>query len=533
MGKVLRTVVLIAATIAIAVYAPQLAPAFLSAAVGTTAAVALTTLALTTALGLVVRQLTPKPSSQAQPMNIRQSVGNSYIIIGKRRSLKALLVFFHPRKFSGDHYRYFIWAIAGHRCQGATKYYLNDEEVSVNPTTGAVTSGKYAGGAWLWFGRGTYDTDETPTGWRSETGGKWTNDHVGYGIAKLYAKFKLTKDVISAGMPTMSVEVEGSDEIRDPRDGTIGYTNLATPASYWWLQLAREDGGFGAADDEIPDDTLLSAWTNVCDEDVAIPGDATEKRYTIDAWIETGAPPSEVRQTLMTCCAGTHCYSDGVFLMRPGYWVPPSASLQERDLAGPISIPLLSDAEEFANEVSGTFVDPEQLYQQQPVPTRSIAAADVRQADYDLPHNTSPWRGQRILEIMLRRAQCEKRVTWPMNIAGIAVTAMQTVQLATSRYSLSNYAFVVDSWSMASDFGVTLSLREENAEIYEDLAVEDYKIPAGVAVPDAPEVIPEAADSADTAETAGSAGAVADDDYTYSAADLAALEARIQALEGI
>ncbi|QUT04849.1 hypothetical protein KFK14_17715 [Sphingobium phenoxybenzoativorans] len=505
--------------IGIAVLAPALAPALLSA-LGTTTATALATslataliaTALSVAAGVIMQQLAGKPASaKATPINFRNSVSNSFIIIGKRRQ-GGKLVFYHP---VGKTERYFIWAAAGHRCKGVTKWFLNDEEVTVDGS-GKVTSGVYANHAWLWFGRGSYDTDETPAGWRAATGGKWTIDHVGYGVAKIYAKFEMTKDVVSAGMPTMSAEIEGSDEIRDPRTGTVGYTNLATPAFYWWLAMPREEGGFGAAADEIPGDALLSAWTNICDENVDNGSGGTEKRYAFDSLIEVGAPPSQVRDTFVTCCAGGFTFSEGVFLMRPGYWVPPSMTLDERDLAGGIRVSPMLDAEAVATDVSGTFVDPEDLYQPGPIPTRRVAAADIRQVDYDLAHVTSHTRAQRILEIMLRRAQCEKRVDWPMNIAGLETRAMQTVQLGTARYGLSNYTWAIDGWSLSQDYGVALGLREENADIY----AEPVLLPKqSSATPDAAEAVPLEADSA--ALLGG----------TYGKTDIDDIRARLDALE--
>ncbi|MGJ0236991.1 phage tail protein [Novosphingobium fluoreni] len=393
----------------------------------------------------------------------RVAVGNSAILYGERRPVSTQLIFYHP---VGKNYRYFVLAVAGHRCKGVKQWMLNDEKVTVNPSTGQVLSGKYAANAWLWFARGTDDQEANPT-FVAECGGKWTAQHRGRGVALIYAKFKMTDDVVQAGMPLIAPVIEGKDDVRDPRTGDRGYTRLATPIIYDWMAMPREEGGFGAAPDEIPDDDLLSAWTNICDEGVAIPG-GSEKRYRLDASFLTGSAPSEVRQTFQICCAGTYTYSSGKFLMRPGYWNPPSATLSENDLAGGIVVPMLADPQEVATEVNGTFVDPAANFQPQPIPVRSRPAADLRQMDVDLAHVTSSYQGQRILEIMLRRAQCEKKVTWPMNIAGLAVQAMDTVQLGTARYGLSNYAFVVDGWGMSQDFGVALQLREENADIYSD-----------------------------------------------------------------
>lgn len=521
MGKVIKFIATVAVLAVIAVYAPVLGTYLylvtgISAAVGT----AIATAAIAFAANFAMTALAGTPKTKIDAINFRNAVSNSFIIIGKRRQ-GGKLTFYHPRKTGSTHWRYFIFSAAGHRCKGVTRWYLNDEVVTVDGA-GMVTSGKYANNAWLWFGRGSYTTDETPAVWRSETGGKWSTDHVGYGVAKIYFKARMTKDIVAAGMPTVSAEIEGSDEIYDPRDGTTGYSRNATLATYWWMQLPREEGGFGAATDEMPDGDLIAAWANVCDEECDDGYGGVEARYAFDSVIEAGAPPSQIRETFVICCAGSHTYSEGAFLIRPGYWEPPSYTLEERDLAAGIRVSALLEGDEVLTEASGSFVNPADNYQPAPIPTRSVASADIRQGDFDLAHITSHARGQRILEIMLRRARCEKRLTWPGNIALLETRAMQCVLADKPEYGISNYAWLIDDWSLASDFGITLQLREENAEIYEDPEL----LPMSAsAAPDMPEDIPSEADSA------ASAGEVADGTYSYNAAQIKGLEDRIAALE--
>ncbi|WBH17047.1 hypothetical protein [Sphingomonas radiodurans] len=239
----------------------------------------------------------------------------------------GLMIFFHP---VGKDWRYFVIAVAGHRCQGVTRWFLGDEEVSVDGA-GKVTSGKYANNAWLWFARGTADQAAHPT-FVGETGGKWSSDHRGRDTALIYAKFKMTDDVVQAGMPNITAEVEGKDDILDPRTNTRGYTRNAALVFYDWMVTPREEGGFGAYGDEIDWD-WIAAQANVCSELVATPF-GTERRYEFDSYIQTGGAPSEVRDTFVVCCAGSFTYCGGKMLMRPGYYVPPSATLQEADLAG-------------------------------------------------------------------------------------------------------------------------------------------------------------------------------------------------------
>lgn len=497
MGKVLKAVAMIAIAVGIAVLAAPtgglsvgLAAALHISAVAASAIIAT---GLSLVASMAMQAIAGKPSTQSQaatPQTFRQSITNARIIYGMRRA-GGVIAFFHPRVVGKTHYRYFVVAIAGHRVVGANRFFLNDEVATVDGN-GKVTSGAYAGAAWLWFERGDENAAANAT-FVAECAPKWTAAHRGRGIAKLYAKFEMTDDVVSAGMPNITVEVIGKDDIRDPRTGAIGYSRNAAAVFYDWLAMPRAEGGFGAYADEMPDDAWLSAQCNVCSEQIPLRAGGTEDRYAFDSMIEVGSAPSDVRQTFVNCCAGTYTYSGGKHLMRPGYWVPASVTLEEDDLAGPITIPMLADEGEIANEVSGTFVDPSTLYQPQPVPTRSIATTvllnddgtpllnenggyiladrnaieDIRQGDYDLPHITSHPRGQRILEIMLRRANAEKRVTWPMNVVGLATAAMDTVQLNTARYHLSNYAWTVSSWGLSSDFGVVLGLKEESPEIYD------------------------------------------------------------------
>lgn len=474
MGKTVALVVAAVATVAIAIAAPYLVGAtaafWASIGVSTAVATAIVSATLTLGVGLAFRALGvgAVPTAKAAigpPQMFRQTITESFIVYGKRR-VGGLIVFHHSRKLGSDHFRYFVIAVAGHRCKGVVSFMLNDAIVTVDAGTGEVTSGDYAGGAWLWFDRG--ETPATANAvFVAECGGKWTAAHRGNDVAKIYAKFQMTDEVIQANMPNITAIIEGKDDILDPRDGSVGYTRNAALIFYDWMKLPREEGGFGAYADETPDDAWISAQANVCDEVVG-----GEPRYALDAVITTGAAPSEVRDALAVNQAGTYTYSNGKHLMRPGYWVPPSATLREEDLAGPIQVSAFMPADAAANEVHGNFINPADNYQGAPFAAQTITPAptDIKQVDLDLAFTTSRRQAQRVASIMLKRAQCEKTVVWPMNLAGIKRRAMETVLLAETRYGLSNYAFVIDAWNFAADFTTVLTLREENEEIYDEPA---------------------------------------------------------------
>lgn len=475
MGKTVAAIVGVVAAVAIAIVAPYLAPALVGAlaSIGVTVSVAVATAiigaALSIGLSLAFRALgVGRPPSAKDaigpPVVFRQTISNSFIVYGKRR-VGGLLVFFHSRQSGDDHFRYFVVAVAGHRCKGVVTWMLNDEAVTVGSISGGlapVTSGKYAGAAWLGFQRGLASETANAT-FVSECGGNWTTNHKGNGVAAIYAKFKLTDDVIQAGMPNITAVIEGRDEVLDTRDATLKYTRNAELVAYDWMNTAREEGGFGAYPDEMPDDAWVNAQANVCDEMVD-----SEERYAFDVVMTTGAAPSEVRDAMIVNMAGTYAYSGGKHLIRPGYWVPPSVTLSEDDLAGPIQVSPFLTSDTAANEVQGTFVNPADNYQAAPLATQSVGGSDIRQLEVDLGFITSFNRGNRILAIMLKRAQCEKTVVWPMNIVGLKVDAMTMVQCDSARYGLSNYAFQVANWALSADWGTVIQLREENAEIYDD-----------------------------------------------------------------
>lgn len=465
MGKVLKVVAIVVA-VAVIVFAPQIAAAIAGAlAISSAIATALIATALAVGAGIALHALTAtKPSAAgsggATPVVFRQSIANSFIIYGRRR-VGGLLAFFHGRKSGSVHYRYFVVACAGHHCQGNPAWMLNDEVVTVDGSN-MVTSGTYANAAWLWFQEGA-DSETANATFVSECDGKWTSAHKGNGTAAIYAKFQMTDAVVQAGMPNITAVIDGKDDIHDPRDDSTGYSNNAALCFYDWMAIPREEGGFGAYTDEIADDDWISAQANVCDETIE-----SEARYAVDAVITTGAAPSEIRDTFVTNCAGSYTFSEGKHLLRVGYWVPVSENLAEADVSAAITVAPFLTSDQAANEVQGTYISPTDGYQGMPFGTQSLAADDIRQADLDLPFITSKYRAERIASIMLNRAACEKTVTWPMNIMGLKTSALDTVQLGTERYSLSNYAWVVTNWSLSADFGIVLNLREENEDIYTD-----------------------------------------------------------------
>lgn len=416
-------------------------------------------------LGAVSQALAPRPSAPgATPQNYRQSLVNTQIIYGKAR-VGGPFIFYHATQGKKE-YRYFVIALAGHPVHAITRLWLGDEAVTIPPGGGAVSGSKYAGKCWIWPELGEPDATANST-FVAECGGRWTADHRGRGIAKLYVKFELADEVIAAGMPTITAEVEGKRDIYDPRTGARGYANNAALCFYDWLLLPRSEGGFGAKPDSAPWD-YVAAQANICDELVPLKGGGSERRYTCDGLITVGAEADNIRDPLLGAMAGRLAYSGGYYYAAAGaFRSPNAAALSEGDLVGSISVSPLSSADRIANEAKGTFNDPRQLYQPVEFPTVALATGDdLRTLPLDLPFTKSHSMAQRIAKIELGRRSAEKSVTWPMNARGLPIRALDTVRIDTARYGLANYTWTVAGWSLNPDFSVTLSLREEDPDWY-------------------------------------------------------------------
>ncbi|MES3100093.1 hypothetical protein [Sphingomonas faeni] len=466
MGKVVKIVAGIAiAAAAIALAAPtgglSIAGALSLTGIAASVVGAIGAAVFATVATLALNALIPPPGTKREPENYAQTLADSQIIIGKCRAMSLKMAFFHP---VGKTHRYFVWVVAGHRVKGLTRWYLNDEVVTVNGA-GMVTSGKYAGHAWLWFERGDYDAVANST-FVAECGGKWTTNHRGRNVAKVYAKFEMTDDVVQAGRPIITCEVEGSDEIYDPRTDSTGYSNNAILAFYWWMALPREDGGFGCYPEEIDWDWVATE-ANVCDEQVPLKAGGSEPRYTLDGYMQTGADPSSVRGILVDNMAGRFTYSGGLMLARPGYWVPVSTTISEDDLADAVAYDLLTPGDQRVTEISASWNDPDKLYVADELPPRSIPSPDIAQGSLDLPFVKSRTRGQRIQKIRLLQGGAAITLSLPLNINGLGLAPMDTVMLGGNRYPrLANTAFTVSNWSISPGFGVPVSVREENEDMY-------------------------------------------------------------------
>ena len=107
-------------------------------------------------------------------------------------------------------------------------------------------------------------------GLRAAVPSLWTENHRLEGCAGIYLRLIASPDVFPNGIPSISADVEGKDDILDPRTGLRGYTRNAAlcVADYMAHPVFGIGAQIGAEDGTTEDDLIESA--NICEEIVPV-----------------------------------------------------------------------------------------------------------------------------------------------------------------------------------------------------------------------------------------------------------------------
>src|SRR5690606_8126387 len=107
-------------------------------------------------------------------------------------------------------------------------------------------------------------------------------------------------DAFPGGIPNITVDIEGKDDILDPRTGTRGYSE--NPALCLADYLAHATFGIGAgigAADGIEAASLIEA-ANICDETVPLASGGSERRYICNGVVSLSEPPKAIIEGLLS-----------------------------------------------------------------------------------------------------------------------------------------------------------------------------------------------------------------------------------------
>ncbi len=325
---------------------------------------------------------------------------------------------------------------------------------------------------------------ERDTNLETWSGGEWTSDAVGKGVARLHVVTSWNETLYATGFPAVSAIVRGK-KVYDPRlDSTNGGSgsHRADTASTWAYSdnpalcaadYLRDALGFGCTSSEI-DWASVAAAANVCDELVPIDGVGGEqKRYALAGVLSTETDRKTNLESILDSMVGSAVYSGGTWTIRAGAYVTPTMDLDETDLAGgDISIQSRANRRDLFNAVRGRYRAPDQLYQVTDFPpyaSSTYATEDGGEVIYreiDLPMVDDARRAQRIAKLILFRARQALTVKATFSLGAYALVPGDTCRLTISRYGWTNKVFRVVRRSFASASTVELTLQEDAAAVY-------------------------------------------------------------------
>jgi len=424
------------------------------------------------ALGLALYALTPKPQQGAQGYKVTAfgSALDHQIIYGKTKVAGARV--FDGATGANNKFLHRVIAFAGHEVEEFSEVYLNDYKLTVNLTTGAVTSAVNDAETTTRFNDRVRIIQRLGTS--SQTAitemvneiPEWTSNHRLRGIAYLYIRLEFDGDVFPNGIPEFTAVIKGK-KVFDPRTNTTAWSDNPALCVRDYLSAAY---GLVSPDSEI-DDVLVSQAANVCDQTVE-----GEKRFTCNGAFTTGAQPADIVQSLLTSMGGLLWHAQGEWRMKPAYYTSPVLSLTDDDLRSGLRVQTRAARRENFNTVRGTWrgeASNWQVTDYKPVSDPAFIAVDggqEREVDINLDFTTSHLTAQRIARIALRQQREQIAVSGVFGMRAFAVQIGDVVQLTNARFGWTNKTFEVISWtfSFADDLSleVQMSLRETSADVF-------------------------------------------------------------------
>jgi hypothetical protein len=336
------------------------------------------------------------------------------------------------------------------------------------------------------------------------SGTNWGATDLCLGRTLAYIRMGYDSSVFPSGIPDVSFIIDGKDDILDPRTGTRGFTRNAALCVADYLSIPPSKGGFGLAiDADIPTAQLIAA-ANTCDELVTLAGGGTQARYSCDTYVQLTQGRGSILSDMLTSCAGRISYQGGAYSISPAAWTAPTLQLTDADLVGPIEWHPRFSIRDTCNAVKGTYVSPENSYQQGDIPPYMQDAEHGYSSDQYLaedngerifreanfPCTDSSAAAQRLAKIAMMRTRFQGRGTIRCSMKAYQAVALDVIQLTHPRYGWTNKNFEVLSSRFIVDketgrLSVELDIAETDPSIYdwstvEQLTPQGYKEPSNV-----------------------------------------------------
>ena len=448
-------------------------------------------------LSYATQALMPKPRRTLQPrtVTIREPVVPRDLVYGRTRK-GGVIVFLHSSG-SENQYLDLVIVLATHRVKSIGAIYFEGEK-AIDAT--GVGMGRWAGKAHVEKRLGAADQTAF-AGLMEAASDKWTVNHRLQGCAAIYLRLTYDQGAFPGGIPNISADIEGKDDIWDPRIGAHVYSE--NPALCLADYMANPVWGIGAAigaEDGIDEMSLIEA-ANICDEPVALASGGSEPRYACNGVITLSETPKTIIEAMLSAFAGRCAPTGGLWRIYAGAWRLPEIALgPDHVREGGLTLATRVTMSSNFNGVRGQFVSPENDWQPDDFPAYASSVylsedgGERKWRDISLPFTISAAMAQRLAKIELERARRQMTVRMSGKLSAWAATVGDVVELSYARWGFAAKPFEVHGLSLdlsASGDGALLLpelvLRETSPLIYDWSASEEqiYSAAPRTALPSA------------------------------------------------
>ncbi|MDV7272084.1 phage tail protein [Thioclava sp. A2] len=434
-------------------------------------------------LSYAAQALMPKPQTTLanRTVTIREPVVPRDLVYGRTR--KGGVIVFLNASGADNKYLDLVIVLATHRVKSIGAIYFEGEMAL---DAAGVAQGRWAGKVAVEKRLGA--TDQTAfSGLMAALPDKWSENHCLRGCAAIWLRLTYDQDAYPGGIPNITVDLEGKDDIWDPRTQTTGYSE--NPALCLADYMANSTWGIGAGigqPDGI-DELSLVAAANICDETVPLASGGSEPRYACNGVISLGEAPKTIIEGLLSSSAGRCAVSGGSWRIHAGAWAPPTVALTSDHVReGGLTLATRVTMSSNFNGVRGQFVSPENDWQPDDFPAYASEVyvaedgGEPKWRDISLPFTISASMAQRLAKIELERARRQMTVRLSGKLSAWAATVGDVVTLSYARWGFAAKPFEVHGVSLdltASDDGALLLpelvLRETSPLVYDWSASEE------------------------------------------------------------
>lgn len=412
-------------------------------------------------------------SAQSESAERKQIIRSSSLplnyVYGRTRS-SGLLLF--AQEEAGDQDKgewvHLVITHAGHEIDSVTGYRLNDEPIE--NFAGYYQLQSYPQGATV---ADQFLLDNCPD---------WKPTMIGRGLAWFRLSLKFDQEKFPTGLPNVNAEKNGY-RVPDPRTGTTAWSDNPALCILHYLRnkLKWED-------EYLILETFIES-ANICDENVVNNDGSTEKRYRLGCEFDDSDMPSSVLEKMLATCGGEWIRVGGRLGMRvAAYYGPAVVDITEDDLIGGLEIQPEVERQDAFNIVRGTYIEPTQNYTEIDYPEVRVdqwVTDDEEEIimDFDLSYVQSPWQAQRLADIALKRNRLGMTMKLPCNMRGFQCVPGTMINLSLPTIGFNKAEFMVVDWDFSIEGGVSLVVRRDLVDFYDDAVGEPVVTPPLINLP--------------------------------------------------